>query len=98
MKVALCGQIFEKYSNSKFHETPPIGSRAVPRGRSEERRDMTKQTAAFHNFANAPKTRVFSRIATSRSKSDILTEMFSTSANGQATKKTSFPLWLTNLS
>jgi len=47
---------------------------------------MTKQTAAFHNFANAPKTRAFYHTAMSLSKSDILTEVFSTSANGQATK------------
>jgi len=51
------------------------------------KRDMTKQTADFHNFANEPKTSAFYHIAMSLSKSDILTEVFSTSANGQATKK-----------
>ena len=87
MKVEFCGQMYEKHSNNKFHGTPPVVSRVVPCGRTEERRDTTKQTAAFHNFANAPETRVFSHIAMSLSKSDILTEVFSTSANGQATKK-----------
>jgi len=56
-------------------------------GRTEQRRGMTKQKAVFHNFANAPKTRAFYHIAMSLSKTDILTEVFSTSANGQATKK-----------
>ena len=32
-------QIFEKYSNITFHETPSIGSRVVPRGRTEARTD-----------------------------------------------------------
>jgi hypothetical protein len=44
-------QIFEKYSNIKFHENPSSWSRAVPRGRT----DTTKQITAFRNFANAPK-------------------------------------------
>ena len=28
--------IFEKYSNIKFHENPPSGSRVVPFGRPDE--------------------------------------------------------------
>jgi len=32
-------QIFEKYSNIKFHETPPSGSRVVPCGQTDRRAD-----------------------------------------------------------
>jgi len=44
-------QVFEKYSNTKFHENPSSGSRVVPCGRT----DTTKLIAALRNFANAPK-------------------------------------------
>jgi hypothetical protein len=43
--------IFDKYSNTKFHENPSSGSQAVPCGQT----DMTKLIVAFRNFANAPK-------------------------------------------
>jgi hypothetical protein len=57
MKLVFSRQIFEKYSNIKFHENPSSGSRVVPSGRT----DM-KLTVAFRNFANAPKTvQVFTR-------------------------------------
>jgi len=39
----------------KFHENPPIGSRDVPCGREDRRRDTTTLIVAFRNFANAPK-------------------------------------------
>ena len=50
MKLEFSGQIFETYSNTKFHENPSSGSRVLPCGRA----DMTKLTVAFRNFANAP--------------------------------------------
>jgi len=53
---------FEKYSNTKFHENPSSGNRAVPCGRADGRIDgqteITKITIAFHNFANAPTKRI----------------------------------------
>ena len=45
------GEIFEKYSNIKFHENPSSGSRVVSYGRT----DMTKLIVAFLNIVNAPK-------------------------------------------
>jgi len=48
-------QIFEKYSNIKFNETLPIGSRVVPCGRTERQTDMTKLIVAYRNFADCPK-------------------------------------------
>ena len=50
MKLESPPQIFEEYSNTKFHENPFNGSRVVPVGRT----DMTKLIFAFRNFANAP--------------------------------------------
>jgi len=66
MKLDFSWQIFQKYSNIKFHENPSSGSRVVPRGRpggrtgqtdrrTDGQADMTKLTVAFHNFVNAPK-------------------------------------------
>jgi hypothetical protein len=55
MKLEFSRQIFENSSNIKFHETPSIGSRVVPRGRTDRRTDMKKLIVAFRNFANAPK-------------------------------------------
>jgi len=40
----------------KFHENASSGSRFVHvDGRTDRQTDMTKLTAAFRNFANAPK-------------------------------------------
>ena len=50
VKLEFFRQIFEKYSNIKFHENPSSGSRVVPCGQT----DMTKLIVAFRNFANAP--------------------------------------------
>ena len=55
MKLECFQQIFEKYSNKKFHENPSSGSRVVPYGQTDGRIDMMKLTVAFRNFANAPK-------------------------------------------
>jgi len=52
MQLELSRQIFEDYSNIKFHENPSSGSRVVPRGRT----DVTKIILDFHNFENAPKS------------------------------------------
>ena len=52
MKIEFSRQIFEKFSNIKFHENPSSGSRAfVPCGRT----NMTELIVAFCNSANAPK-------------------------------------------
>jgi hypothetical protein len=51
MKLGFSQQIFEKSSNTKFHQNPSTGSRVVQCGRT----DMTKLIAVFHNSANAPK-------------------------------------------
>jgi hypothetical protein len=65
MKPELSRQIFEKYSNIKFHENPSGGSRVVlcrraggqEGGRTDGRTDThtTKLIVALRDFANAPK-------------------------------------------
>jgi len=35
MELELCQQIFEKYSDIKFHENPSSGSRVVPCGQTD---------------------------------------------------------------
>jgi hypothetical protein len=52
MKLEFSGQVLEKYSNIKFHDNPPSGSR-VPFGQT----DTMKLMVAFRNFANAPTKR-----------------------------------------
>ena len=51
IKLEFSRQIFEKYSNIKFHENPFSGSRVFPCWRT----DMTKLKVTFRNFANASK-------------------------------------------
>jgi hypothetical protein len=41
--------------NIKFHENPSSRSRFVPCGETDERKNMTKLTVDFRNFAKAPK-------------------------------------------
>jgi hypothetical protein len=59
MKIEFSRQIFEKCSNTKFHENPSSGSIVVPcrrtEGRTDRQTDMAKLTVAFRNFANVPK-------------------------------------------
>jgi len=59
MQLEFSQQIFEKPSNTKFHENPFSGSRVVPcglaGGRTDRRAGMTKPIAAFRNFSNALK-------------------------------------------
>jgi hypothetical protein len=45
----------EQYSDIKFHEYPPSGSRVVPCGQTDRHTDVTKLIVPFRNFANAPK-------------------------------------------
>jgi hypothetical protein len=52
MKLELLGQIFEKYSNTKFHENPFSGSRVF---HADGRADMTKLVVVFYNSVKAPK-------------------------------------------
>jgi hypothetical protein len=54
MKLEFPWQIFEKYSDIKFHENPSSGRRVV----SCRRTDMTKLIVAFRNIANATKNKV----------------------------------------
>jgi hypothetical protein len=59
MKLEFSGQLFEKYSNTKFNENPSSGSRVVPCGRTDGRKDvmtdMAKLIVVFRNFPNEPK-------------------------------------------
>jgi len=50
IKLEIYGQIFEHYSNIKFHENSSIGERVLPCGQT----DITKLIVVFRNFANAP--------------------------------------------
>ena len=57
VKLEFSGQIFEKYTNIKFHKNPSIVSRGIQCGQTDRQTDMTKQVAVFRNFANAPEHR-----------------------------------------
>jgi len=46
-----CSTIFEKFLDIEFQEIPSNGSRAVPRGRTDRRTDMTKLVVAIRNLA-----------------------------------------------
>ena len=50
MKRKCNGQIFEKYSNTKFHKNSFSGSQVFPSGRT----DKTKLIVAFRNFVKKP--------------------------------------------
>jgi hypothetical protein len=55
MKFEFSGQIFEKSSNIEFHENPSSGSRVIPCGQTDGRRDMTEVIVVFRYFAKALK-------------------------------------------
>jgi hypothetical protein len=59
MKLEISWQIFENYSNTKFHENPSSGSRVVPMW-TDGQTGKTKLIVAFRSFANAPKIYQFS--------------------------------------
>ena len=55
-KLVISSQnIFEKYSNIKFHIIHPVGGRSRLYMRTDEQTDTTKLIVAFRNFAHAPK-------------------------------------------
>ena len=51
-KLGFSRQIFEKYSNIKFHENSPSGSRDFPCGRTDRHEQLT---VASRHSTNAPK-------------------------------------------
>ena len=55
MTLEFSRNIFEKYSNTKFHENPYSGSRVVPCGQTERQKGVTKLIVSFRNFAKEPK-------------------------------------------
>jgi hypothetical protein len=57
MRLEFSRQIFEKYSDVKFHENPSSGRPAVPRIRAHGCRDRQDEAVTFRNFANAPSKR-----------------------------------------
>ena len=59
INLNLFPDIFEKYSNIKFHENSSNGSRVVPCGRTGGRTDITKLITAFRNFSNVPKSTTY---------------------------------------
>ena len=58
MKFEFFRQIFEKYTNVKFHESSSSGSLIGPCGQTDGltdgQADMTKLIVAFLNFVNGP--------------------------------------------
>ena len=50
--LQLSRQIFEKYSNVKFHENPSNGSRIFPCGRTDRHNEA--KNSFFFNFTNVP--------------------------------------------
>ena len=47
MKIEFSPQIFEKYSNIKFHENPSSGSRVVPCGRADGHEETDSRLSPF---------------------------------------------------
>jgi hypothetical protein len=61
MTLELSGQIFKRYSNTKFRESLSNGSQVVLRGRADRRTAMTTLLVAFRSFAKAPKKKYIKR-------------------------------------
>jgi hypothetical protein len=57
-KLEFSGQIFEEYSNMKFHSDMSTGSRAVTCGRTD-RHILRNLYSLFSNFAKAAKNMVY---------------------------------------
>ena len=56
MKLEFCLQIFENYTNTKFHDKRPVRAELSHAERlTDERTDKAKLTVALRDFANAPK-------------------------------------------
>jgi len=47
MKLEFPGQIFEKFSNIKFHENPSSVSRVVTRGRTDRQGEANRRISQF---------------------------------------------------
>jgi hypothetical protein len=63
IKIIFSGQVFEIYSNIKFHENLSSRNRVVSRGQT----DITKLIVAFHNLENPPnKTGYTAKMAAKR--------------------------------
>ena len=70
IKLDFSWQIFEKYSNIKFHENPCSGNRVLPCGQTDRQTErqtgrqkegqtnITKLIVAFQNIANAPAKKI----------------------------------------
>jgi hypothetical protein len=59
---------FEKYSNIKFHENPPSGSRNVPCGQNDgkvDRRTEDEASSCFSQSSNWPKNEAITLSASS---------------------------------
>jgi hypothetical protein len=54
MKLEFSRQIFEKYSNVKFHENPSRGNLFFPCGRTDGQTDVTELIASIRDFVTAP--------------------------------------------
>jgi len=52
MNLEFSQKIFEKCSNTKFHENPYSGSQVVPCGQTDRHEEVCR------NFANAPKNQI----------------------------------------
>jgi hypothetical protein len=50
IKIGVSQQIFEKYSNIKFHENTSSQRSVVPCGRTEGRTDITRLLVTFRNL------------------------------------------------
>jgi len=60
MKLEFSRRIFEKYSNTKFHKSRPMGTEFF---HDDRQTDMTQLVDTFHNFVNAPTNRWASVLA-----------------------------------